>query len=380
MTAVTQRWRVEPVPVPEALDAPEAWAIHAGAAVRRAVELARLGHDDLASRAPEILAFLEPQDYERSVEVVALPTTAPAPGPTAPAPGPDDVVGYGFASMPTTSNPHLAYLGVEVHPERRRLGAGSALLAEVERIAIADGRTVLIAWTEQLGEPAPGDPDALRPPTGSGLVRATEPGVRMALDAGYLLEQAERYSVLHLPVDPTRLADLHDDAARRAGDTYRVHTWSGPTPREFLTPMALLHTRMSTDVPTAGLDMDEDPWDEVRVQQSDEKTAAAGKGSVTTAVEHRPTGELVAYSQLNFPLDRPEAVHQEDTLVLHAHRGHRLGMLAKTTQLIRLRDVRPQARRVHTWNAEENEHMLAINVALGFRPTGVVGMWQKRLS
>jgi hypothetical protein len=159
-----------------------------------------------------------------------------------------------------------------------------------------------------------------------------------------------------------------------------VHTWSGPTPPEFLAPMARLRTRMSTDAPTAGLAMDEDPWDEARVQQADEKTTAAGKGSLTSAVEHLPTGELVAYSQLELPFDRPEAVHQEDTLVLHAHRGHRLGMLAKTAQLIRLRDVRPDARRVHTWNAEENEHMLAINVALGFRPTGVVGMWQKRLS
>jgi GNAT superfamily N-acetyltransferase len=36
------------------------------------------------------------------------------------------------------------------------------------------------------------------------------------------------------------------------------------------------------------------------------------------------------------------------------------------------------ARRIHTWNAEENAHMLAINVALGFRAVGVTGMWQKQ--
>jgi len=54
-------------------------------------------------------------------------------------------------------------------------------------------------------------------------------------------------------------------------------------------------------------------------------------------------------------------------------------MLLKTQQLSLLRDVRPDAVRIHTWNAEENAFMLAINVALGFRRAGVTGAWQKRL-
>ena len=54
-------------------------------------------------------------------------------------------------------------------------------------------------------------------------------------------------------------------------------------------------------------------------------------------------------------------------------------MLVKAGLLLRLAEARPEARRVHTWNAEENAFMLAINVALGFRPAGVSGEWQKRL-
>lgn len=35
--------------------------------------------------------------------------------------------------------------------------------------------------------------------------------------------------------------------------------------------------------------------------------------------------------------------------------------------------------RVHTWNAGENSHMLAINTALGFRPVSLEGVWEKRM-
>ena len=38
----------------------------------------------------------------------------------------------------------------------------------------------------------------------------------------------------------------------------------------------------------------------------------------------------------------------------------------------------PTVRRVHTWNAAENDHMLAINAALGFREAGSQGGWQLR--
>ena len=366
------RWRALPVPVPASLVDPEAWAIHGGAAVRRAVELDRLGHDDLASRAPEILAYLQIQTYRRNEEIVLVPDHVARP--TA-----DDVVGYGYASMPKTSNHHLAYVGAEVHPDHRRRGAGTALLAEVERIAAEDGRTVLITWADQLGEPEPGRPDALEPPTGSGRVRASEPCTRLALSRGYALEQAERYSVLTLPVDPDLIASLHDDAAARAGRDYRLHTWVGGTPTEIVEQVAKLRTRMSTDAPTAGLAMEEDPWDADRVRTADERMVRSGMDALTTAVEHVASGDLAGYTRLEFPLDRPEAVFQEDTIVLAAHRGHRLGMLMKSHQLRALPQVRPDARRIHTWNAEENSYMLAINVALGFRPTGVTGSWQKKL-
>ena len=71
---------------------------------------------------------------------------------------------------------------------------------------------------------------------------------------------------------------------------------------------------------------------------------------------------------------------QGDTLVHGDHRGHRLGMLVKVANLEAMAAERPSTRRVHTWNAGENQWMLAINVALGFRRVATEGAWQKRVT
>jgi hypothetical protein len=36
--------------------------------------------------------------------------------------------------------------------------------------------------------------------------------------------------------------------------------------------------------------------------------------------------------------------------------------------------------RVTTFNAAENEHLLAVNIALGFRPAGYDGEWQRSVA
>lgn len=77
---------------------------------------------------------------------------------------------------------------------------------------------------------------------------------------------------------------------------------------------------------------------------------------------------------------RPAVVHQEDTLVLDEHRGHRLGMWLKASNLRRAADSWTDAERIYTWNAEENSFMLEVNVALGFRPSGRTAGWQRVLT
>lgn len=54
-------------------------------------------------------------------------------------------------------------------------------------------------------------------------------------------------------------------------------------------------------------------------------------------------------------------------------------MLVEAANLRRLVVERPWVRRIHTDNAEENAHMLAINEALGFRRVAVTASWQRML-
>ena len=84
-------------------------------------------------------------------------------------------------------------------------------------------------------------------------------------------------------------------------------------------------------------------------------------------LEDVATGELVAFNELVIGHDPAAASHQEDTLVLREHRGHKLGQLVKCAGLtVWRRDIAPRSPKVITYNAEENRPMLAVCRQLGF--------------
>jgi len=182
---------------------------------------------------------------------------------------------------------------VEVHPDHRRRGIGTALADRGEQIAADAGRTTLFAWSSAPRE-AGDDEDALVPATGVGRLPAGSAGVRFALGRGYTIEQVERMSRLDLPVDPDRLAAFEAEARAKAGDDYRVHTWEG-IPEEWHEGYAQLMTRMSTDVPQGELDFGEETWDAERVRTHFEERAASGQRLLTTLVEHVPSGEIAGW-------------------------------------------------------------------------------------
>ncbi|SDK49418.1 hypothetical protein SAMN04487916_101270 [Arthrobacter sp. ov407] len=268
-----------------------------------------------------------------------------------------------------------ALLHVSVLDSFAGRGIGRALLEHTEALAAADGRTILQTFTEH---PADFDVDApflIKPATGTGALPAGAPGVRFAEQAGYRLEQVERFSSLEVP-PAADLDSLERDALARAVEYDLLH-WTDSCPEELAAQLAVLMSRMSTDAPTGALSYEPETWDVARVRHVEDTWRRAGQSALVVAARHRATGELAAYTVLQTTSDKPWLAVQDDTLVAAGHRGHRLGMLIKIRNLRLLGEAYPAVRRVLTYNAAENDHMLRINIALGFKPAGYDGEWQR---
>jgi GNAT superfamily N-acetyltransferase len=286
------------------------------------------------------------------------------------------IVSRGFYEKGMATDARVAWGTVEVLPDFRGRGIGTAVADRIEEVAREDDRERMLVYVVS----PDADGERLTPPTGFGSVPADNPEVRFLLARGYTLEQVERASRLSLPLDVGRLAERLAAASGASGADYVVQRWQGRTPDRWLDDMAHLYTRMSTDAPSAGLEEPEDLWTAERVAAEDDRREADPRALLTVAVEHVPTGRLVGYSALSVPRETERAVGQEDTLVLREHRGHRLGMLLKVANLAYLHEALPGHPSIITFNAEENRHMLQVNEDLGFVPIGYEGAWRKSLT
>ncbi|OAE03649.1 GNAT family acetyltransferase [Arthrobacter sp. OY3WO11] len=332
-------------------------------ALRMQHELALWGNLDRCPTLQEAAEFWRGNEYEERQLFLAKMN--------------GETVGMCSVELPLRENTHTAGIDVLIAPAYRREGLGRTLLLHAESIARERGRTSLYGYHEVPLAAADGNP-VLPAKSGAGGLPVTEPAVAFAAASGYELEQVERSSRLDLPVAPELLDRLETEAAGGAGG-YSIWGWDDNCPEDLVQAYALLKARMSTDVPIAGMDWEGEDWDTARVREEEQTMARGGVQSAVTAAVHSATGELVAYTVLNWRPGVPASIAQQDTLVTAKHRGRRLGMLIKVANLRRAQGRWPSARSVLTWNASENQHMLAINIALGFRPAGYEGEWQKRL-
>ncbi|MET1015326.1 MAG: GNAT family N-acetyltransferase, partial [Leifsonia flava] len=353
------RFTIEPLVIPEAPGAAGWSDFEAANAVRNVCEAAAYGTDDLALRAEERLPMWINTEFEPRHGLIARM---------------DDAV-VGRAVVDTLADPASkhAWLEVLVRPEARGLGIGAVLADAIEQLAHDDGRSTFIVYAASPDAPGP----RLDAPTGFGSVPLENTEVRFLLARGYRLEQLNRGSRLALPADPEALSRLEADTAAHAASDYDAVTWIGSTPAQFRADMAHLHTRMSTDAPTAGLEEPEDVWTVERIDAEDATRASADLVPVTAAAVHRVSGALVAFSTTFVSPDSARAITQDDTLVLREHRGHRLGTLVKLANLRAVEGAFPGRPSIITFNAEENRPMLDVNEAMGFVPIGYEGAWRK---
>lgn len=259
----------------------------------------------------------------------------------------DTCVGTAQLRLPLQENRHLAEVSVCVPPDHRRSGVGAALYDH------------LLALTEERGRSTLGE--EIDVPEGDDL--STSPGARFALARGFVTEHTEQRLVLDLPVPADRLDDLEARARESAGDA-QIVTWHGVPPGEWLPAFARMQTLMEQDVPSGELDRAPMVYDGDRVAAGKQRMVEQGYGLVTTLALDT-AGEPAAYTEL-LVTDVGEAM-QEDTFVLRAHRGRRLGTLVKVANLRALADRFPQVAHVHTWTDDTNDAMWTTNAAFGFR-------------
>jgi len=331
-------------------------------AVRNEVETGTLGTDALEPTPESLLPHFIPNPQRDRRHFVARQDGR--------------MVARGIMGWLTAEGAPWVAIGADVLPAHRRCGIGSALFTHMESLAAELGRPIF--QSSAIHTSSKGGA-RLASSTGIGDIPANDPGAQFLTHHGYTLEMVARISSLDLTAAADSLDDLRRTAQEKAGVDYRIVSWIGPTPEEWLEQRAALATAMSTDEPSGGLETIVDKWDADRVRQHDERQNGSGRTLFMSVIEHVPTGSLVGYSELGRLVGDDQPAVQEDTLVVRAHRGHRLGMLLKAANTQFMIDHAPDTPVITTFNAEENEPMLRVNIEMGFTPIGAEGEWQKRI-
>jgi GNAT superfamily N-acetyltransferase len=242
-----------------------------------------------------------------------------------------------------------------VHPEHRRRGHGSALLAGLVDQVRATGRTSVgtDGWESE-----------------STSAFAAHHGLQRKA------YEVNRRQVL-AELDWAEL-DRRYDEARAAASSYELLRQLGRTPDEDLEAVALMVSAIN-DAPTDDLDIEDEVFSPERVRAYETAHEQRGITIHRLMVRHRETGELAGQTVVGVDQERPHIAEQHDTSVVAAHRGHRLGLLLKLEMNRWLRESQPQLETIDTWNAESNDFMISVNEALGYRVMGRALAFQKSI-
>lgn len=252
-----------------------------------------------------------------------------------------DVIGAAACNSFLSDNRHLCEVDVYVAPERRREGIGAALLARVAVTAAADGRTMVTGGA---------------PEGSAGLAFA------VALGADDKLGEL-RSSLDVAAIDRAALArDLA--AAEEASAEYEILRWAGGCPDDLLPAYAEVAHAMN-DAPRGDLSLEDIVVEPERMRARSQSVMATGARPYAVAARRVGATDFAGFTELTVAPGGGTG-YQEDTGVIAAHRGHRLGLRLKAEMLTWLAVEEPGLRVVTTWNAESNAHMLAVNWQLGF--------------
>ncbi|MEJ1110778.1 MULTISPECIES: GNAT family N-acetyltransferase [unclassified Kribbella] len=252
-------------------------------------------------------------------------------------------VGLLSVDVPTYDNTNLVWLEFEVHPDYRGRGFGTELLGYGEALAAELGRTSLGASSWDL------------PKSEAFAQRHGFERKATAIN--------RRQDLANL--DWAVVQKLYDDAVA-AASAYELLKITGTLPDELLEGMVAV-TESINDAPKDDLDIEDDAYSPERLRAYEQAQLKSDRSLYRVIAREKSTGELAGHSTITVERERPHIGHQNDTAVSREHRGHRLGALTKSAMLLWLRDQEPALTQIDTWNAESNNHMIAINEQLNYR-------------
>jgi RimJ/RimL family protein N-acetyltransferase/GNAT superfamily N-acetyltransferase len=255
-------------------------------------------------------------------------------------------LGCYLLELPNQENTTIGFLWPQVSLVHRRRGIGAALVAHAAGRAEQAGRTML-----------------------QSDVRTGSPGAEFAIaaEARTGLQAARRV----LDYTPELVAGLprRRAEAEAHADGYALRYFTGPVPDDLVEQNCALERAMA-DAPHE--DWFEPPeFDADRIRTIEARLLVQGLRRYSIAAMHEATGEMAALTQLVIDPDVDGWAFQEVTAVTRPHRGHRLGKLVKIAMLQQIAELEPHVRQIVTFNAVDNEHMIAVNDELGHRVTDI---------
>jgi mycothiol synthase len=246
------------------------------------------------------------------------------------------LVGKGMVSHPSGENDNLSLLDMQVHPDWRRRGVGSALLEAMLPAVTAAARTIVASWNVVKDTAAAAWADKL------GFAVTME-----AVVQGANLATIDR-SLWGIP----------------APDGYRAEHWCNTAPVELVESYAVARTAIE-DAPFAGSSYRPPTWTVERVRAEEEGLAKRNVEQRIVAAVHESTGAVIGLTAVEFYDSAAAIGYQHDTAVLAAHRGRGIGTFLKAEMLRRIAADRPTARRIHT-STDKNEPALKMNARVGY--------------
>ena len=264
-----------------------------------------------------------------------------------------NVVGWvgGGRSLNEPENAHVLWCEVEVHPDHRRKGLGTALFREF--VQACEGQHPELLFMGMTND---------RVAAGGSFLKeiGAQPGLPMKTNQLVLAD-----------VDRAQVAEW----AKLDPPGYRLERIDGVVPPELMAAYIQASEGIN-DMPKGDLKMGDWKLTEEQVRDRENWFKQVGTEWWLLVAVDETTGEGAGFTDVTYDPKQPWVIWQQGTGVTRAHRGHKLGLWMKAVMLDRILRERPESKLIRTGNANTNAQMLGINTQLGFTVAWQSMLWQ----